>query len=133
ESIEVLKGAAAAAIYGAKASNGVVIINTKRGQAGPPRVDVTQRFGVSALSKEIGARTFGSLNEVINQFCQVNPTTGQRDPTCIANQTACCGPGTVNNHDNSLAGQHELGTDMIVSVSGGAKGLRYFTAVSVET
>ncbi len=33
ESIEVLKGASAAAIYGAKASNGVVIINTKRGRA----------------------------------------------------------------------------------------------------
>src|SRR5437016_7156880 len=34
ESIEVLKGAAAAAIYGAKASNGVIINNTKKGQAG---------------------------------------------------------------------------------------------------
>jgi len=32
ESVEVLKGAAAAAIYGSKASNGVVIITTKRGQ-----------------------------------------------------------------------------------------------------
>ena len=34
ESVEVLKGAAAAAIYGSKASNGVVIITTKRGQPG---------------------------------------------------------------------------------------------------
>ena len=36
ESIEVLKDAAAAAIYGARAANGVVLISTKRGKAGPP-------------------------------------------------------------------------------------------------
>src|SRR5207302_1598260 len=53
ESIEVLKGAAAAAIYGSKASNGVIIINTKKGQPGPPRVEFTQRVGVSSLSKEL--------------------------------------------------------------------------------
>src|SRR2546428_833301 len=50
ESIEVLKGAAAAAIYGSKASNGVVIINTKKGQPGPPRVEFTQRVGRSCPS-----------------------------------------------------------------------------------
>lgn len=36
ESIEVLKDAAAAAIYGSRAANGVVLITTKRGKAGPP-------------------------------------------------------------------------------------------------
>src|SRR5438445_577364 len=54
EPIEVLKGAAAAAIYGYKASNGVVIINTKKGLLGPPRVEFTQRVGVSSLSKKLG-------------------------------------------------------------------------------
>lgn len=37
ESVEILKGAAAAAIYGARAANGVVLITTKRGQAGQTR------------------------------------------------------------------------------------------------
>lgn len=40
ESIEVLKGASAAAIYGAKATNGVVIITTKRGRPGETRIDI---------------------------------------------------------------------------------------------
>ena len=46
-SIEVLKGAAASSIYGSKASNGVVVITTTRGQSGKPRVNVTQRVGVN--------------------------------------------------------------------------------------
>src|SRR5690606_14159295 len=51
ESIEVLKGAAASSIYGSKAENGVVVIPTKRGQAGAPRVNLTQRIGISAPRK----------------------------------------------------------------------------------
>lgn len=39
ESIEVLKDASAAAIYGASAANGVVLINTKSGKSGRPKVD----------------------------------------------------------------------------------------------
>jgi TonB-dependent SusC/RagA subfamily outer membrane receptor len=42
QSIEVLKGASAAAIYGAKASNGVVIINTKKGTGGKTNLTFQQ-------------------------------------------------------------------------------------------
>lgn len=49
ESIEVLKDAAAAAIYGSRATNGVVIITTKTGKKGISRLDVTANFGVQHL------------------------------------------------------------------------------------
>ena len=58
ERIEVLKGGSAAAIYGSKATNGVIFITTKRGQVGKPQFNITQRFGVSARSNELGSRTF---------------------------------------------------------------------------
>ena len=45
ESIEVLKDAAAAAIYGAQAANGVVLITTKRGQQGATRINASVEFG----------------------------------------------------------------------------------------
>ncbi len=45
ESIEVLKDAAAVAIYGAQAANGVVLITTKRGSDGPTRVEFTSTLG----------------------------------------------------------------------------------------
>src|SRR2546423_5146709 len=41
ESIEILRGSAAAAIYGARAANGVVLITTKRGRSGPTRVTLS--------------------------------------------------------------------------------------------
>jgi TonB-linked SusC/RagA family outer membrane protein len=58
DSIEVLKGPSAAAIYGSKASNGVVIITTKRGQAGKPQYEFSQSFGQRSLIKKIGTRVF---------------------------------------------------------------------------
>jgi TonB-linked SusC/RagA family outer membrane protein len=45
ESIEVLKDAAAAAIYGAQSANGVVIITTKRGKSGKSKIDVNYQQG----------------------------------------------------------------------------------------
>ena len=51
ESIEVLKDASAAAIYGSRAANGVVIISTKRGSSGKPQITFDVRGGVEAPSK----------------------------------------------------------------------------------
>lgn len=38
ESIEILKGASAAALYGSRAANGVILVTTKRGRQGAPRI-----------------------------------------------------------------------------------------------
>ncbi len=58
KSIEILKGSSAAAIYGAKASNGVVIITTKQGTAGRTTFSYRQQFGFNQLSKKLGSRKF---------------------------------------------------------------------------
>lgn len=50
-SIEVLKDASAAAIYGARASNGVIIITTKKGKAGTSRVNFSAQWGSSEPSR----------------------------------------------------------------------------------
>src|SRR5437763_2601597 len=60
ESVEVLKGASASAIYGSKASNGVIMITTKRGRVGTPQFSLTQRFGVSQISRKMGLRDFSN-------------------------------------------------------------------------
>ncbi|GAB2591970.1 TonB-dependent receptor [Spirosoma areae] len=52
ESIEILKDASAA-IYGSRASNGVVIVTTKRGKAGKLRVEVDAYMGVQSPSRKI--------------------------------------------------------------------------------
>ncbi len=50
ESIQILKDASAAAIYGSRASNGVVIIQTKRGKTGATKFDVQYTTGLSEPS-----------------------------------------------------------------------------------
>src|SRR5690554_7143925 len=49
ESIEILKDAASGAIYGTRAANGVVLITTKRGQSGKPKVGVKVSYGCKIL------------------------------------------------------------------------------------
>lgn len=68
ETIEVLKGASAAAIYGSKASNGVVIITTKSGTSGDTQYNFTQRLGTRDLSNTVGLREFQSREAAVNTF-----------------------------------------------------------------
>lgn len=58
-SINVINGAAAAAQYGSRASNGVVLITTKRGQAGAPRVSFSGSFQLNELRHMVPVNTYG--------------------------------------------------------------------------
>ena len=53
ESIEILKDASASAIYGSRASNGVVLITTKHGKEGKTSVDFESSFSSQSLIKEL--------------------------------------------------------------------------------
>jgi TonB-linked SusC/RagA family outer membrane protein len=57
ESIDVLKDAAAAAIYGSRASNGVVIVTTKRGKTGRTNIDLDYNTGFQQTTKRIESLT----------------------------------------------------------------------------
>jgi TonB-linked SusC/RagA family outer membrane protein len=52
ESIEILKDASATAIYGTRGSNGVVLITTKRGKSGKPRISYNGYYGVESLANK---------------------------------------------------------------------------------
>jgi TonB-linked SusC/RagA family outer membrane protein len=59
ESITVLKDAAAASIYGSRAANGVVLINTKNGKAGKTSVKMRTSYGVTSLTND---NDYGIMN-----------------------------------------------------------------------
>lgn len=64
ESVEVLKDAAAQAIYGARASNGVILITTKRGKAGSLKVNYDSYFGIQNAKRNFdvyNGREFAQL------------------------------------------------------------------------
>ena len=52
-SIEILKDASATAIYGSNGANGVIMVTTRKGATGRPRVDFTANFGVSTLASKM--------------------------------------------------------------------------------
>lgn len=53
ESIQILKDAAAAALYGARGANGVILITTKKGTEGVTKVDFNASYGVSTIAKRL--------------------------------------------------------------------------------
>ncbi len=67
-SMDVLKDAAATAIYGSRGANGVVIITTKRGKAGAPKVDFNASFGISTIAKKLRVLTGDEYRTALGQF-----------------------------------------------------------------
>lgn len=63
QQIDVLKDASAAAVYGAQAANGVIIITTKKGKTGKPTVNLTANFG---FTERAGYQEYYSPEEYIN-------------------------------------------------------------------
>lgn len=57
ESFTILKDASATAIYGSRASNGVIIITTKRGQSGKPQINFTANMYVNTPRNKVGYST----------------------------------------------------------------------------
>ena len=55
ESIEVLKGPSASAIYGSRAGAGVIVITTRRGKSGKTRINISQDLGFSKASNLLGS------------------------------------------------------------------------------
>ncbi|MBD2755135.1 SusC/RagA family TonB-linked outer membrane protein [Spirosoma validum] len=67
-SIDVLKDASATAIYGSRAAYGVVIINTKRGQAGQAKIDVGLNMGVASIFRKINVLNAEQYREAIKYY-----------------------------------------------------------------
>ncbi|QEC74138.1 SusC/RagA family TonB-linked outer membrane protein [Arachidicoccus ginsenosidivorans] len=83
--IDILKDASAAAIYGAKSANGVIIISTKKGKMGKPRINMTSNIGLTTMGAN--RRVFspeGYLKYRQDWYTEasygVNKTTGKYEP-----------------------------------------------------
>lgn len=68
ESIQILKDASSAAIYGSRAANGVIIITTKQGRLGQVKVAVNAHIGVTNLTNRIEPLNTQQYRELMNDF-----------------------------------------------------------------
>ena len=110
ESVEVLKDAASAAIYGARAANGVVLITTKRGTTGQPVLSYNGYYGVQVpttnLPRPMNAREFAeNMNQAFTAADQEAPFD---DPASLGEGTnwkdVLMGNGSIQDHQLSISG-----------------------------
>lgn len=82
ESIEVLKDAAATAIYGSRASNGVIIVTTKQGFKGKGSTTIDYKFGVADLVRSAEEVGFANTLEWFDlvETARKNSNNGQENP-----------------------------------------------------
>ena len=90
ESVDVLKDASAAAIYGSRAANGVVLVTTKSGKNGAPVVQLTANVGVQSKSSSVEVLNAQEWATVHNQ---AHANAGLT-PLALASDPAALGVGT---------------------------------------
>jgi TonB-linked SusC/RagA family outer membrane protein len=112
-SIEVLKGAAASSIYGSKASNGVVVITTVRGQQGAPRANITQRVGQFTPLRLLEGRRF-TRDEAVARY------------GAAAGQFFDGNASPFFDHYETVFANRDLSYETVADVSGGTENTRYF-------
>ena len=67
-SIDVLKDASAAAIYGSRGANGVILISTKKGTSGPAQIDVSASAGFSDIMRKIDVLDPAGYRAALKQY-----------------------------------------------------------------
>ena len=149
EQIDVLKDAAATAIYGARAANGVIVVTTKKGKMGPPRVSYSmvgtvnirphycdrsvnmmnsqERVDVSREMFERGMEYRKTINWVGYEAAYLDYKAGRLDFGQFRSMSDYY--ETVNTDWFDLLCQNSFTNKHTVSLSGGSPNLRYYASI----
>jgi len=103
ENIQVLKDASATAIYGSRGANGVVIITTKRGRTGEPRISLNTSVGFSGVLREYPVLSADEYRNALNQY----GITGGDFGNSVDAFDEITRTGVVNNHSFAISGGGE--------------------------
>ena len=122
ESIQVLKDASSAAIYGNKSANGVVVITTKKGSAGKPEVSFSANFGLQQLPSNVDVTDNQGWARIQNAARDNADQT--RD--IYANNV----PDINTDWQKEVFNENALIQDLNLSVSGGGENSRVFFSVN---
>ncbi|AMJ64878.1 SusC/RagA family TonB-linked outer membrane protein [Hymenobacter sp. PAMC 26628] len=124
ESIEILKGPSAAAIYGQRANAGVIIIKTKRGVAGQTKVNVSQDLGLQFIQRYIGHEAFNADKITLLDG------TGAGGQAEQANFAAAQASGKIYDYEKEVFGNKAFMRNTNVSISGGNDRTKFYASGS---
>ncbi len=114
ESMTILKDANATAIYGSRASNGVIIITTKTGKIGRPKLTLSTVNSLSTIANQVEVLTADQIRSYVNE----NGTAAQKGLL-----------GTANTDWQKLIYQNAFTTDNNVTLSGGLTNMPYRVSI----
>ncbi|HWK04937.1 MAG TPA: TonB-dependent receptor [Puia sp.] len=118
ESIQVLKDASAAAIYGSRAATGVVIITTKKGKQGPARITLNSYIGAQNVAKKIPLTNRPQYQQIVsaaetNAGLTLAPANDPTNAEYVSNintdwQKEALKTGVIQDHNVGLSGGSEF-------------------------
>jgi TonB-dependent starch-binding outer membrane protein SusC len=131
ESMTVLKDASAAAIYGVRASNGVILITTKRGKAGKAKLEVNATYGLQKLPNKLSVlntqQYFSLLQEAYAANPDANTSFAQKfGPLYDASSPQYVGNSPSYDWDGALRNDKAIMSDVTAKVSGGSEATTYY-------
>lgn len=113
ESMNILKDASATAIYGSRASNGVIIITTKKASWGQKlKVDFSTQFSLSTIAEKLDLLSANEIKDIVNN----NPKSTEEFKGLL---------GKTNTDWQDQIYQEAFGTDNNLSLSGAIKNIPY--------
>lgn len=123
ESIDIAKDAAAAAIYGSRAANGVVFITTKKGRAGKPRVSIDVWTGWTKPFRQPKVMDAYQYTDYKNKALANNPSQNPAFKFALAQDTS---GKTINTNWSDVIYRTGLQYNTSMSVSGGNDNTTYY-------
>ena len=128
ESIDILKDASATAIYGARGANGVIVITTKSGKEGKPKVNYSTAYSLNRIANKVELMDAYDFVALQGELCEVTGTTNAylknhtledyRSAKSIDWQDAIYRNALVMNRTLSvMGGNAKTGTNYSVSLS----------------
>jgi len=129
-SIDVLKDASATAIYGSRASNGVIVITTRRGKSGQSVISYNGSVGLQQLPKKmdmLNLRQYAEHRNTLASYSLINPNSNFIRPELLGEgtdwQDELFNNASLNNHNLSVSGGKEGNTYSLVGGYTGQDGI----------
>ena len=134
ESTDILKDASATAIYGARGANGVVVITTKSGMEGAPKVNFNASWTISQISNKIDLMDPYEFVELQSEMCTIsnstNPYFAYENPETGLPTTLEDYRGLEGNDKQDEIYRTSFTQNYHVALSGGKDGMRYNASFS---
>lgn len=119
ESFSIAKDAASTAIYGSRASNGVIFITTKKGKKGPAKFNFSTVNSLGTIAKALDVMSGDQMRDYVTDYAAANPAYADWVPLM----------GTANTDWQDEIFQNAFTTNNTFSVTGSTKNIPYRVSV----